>query len=119
MLGADFCWEIPDQWRWRGLADLALFIDYRGKTPAKVESGIRLITAKNVRQGYVDLEPEEFVTEATYHSWMTRGLPRQGDVLFTTEAPMGNAAVVKLAEKFALRSEPFAFVFSQRLTLDS
>ena len=29
------------------------FIDYRGKTPAKTSSGLRLITAKNVKMGFL------------------------------------------------------------------
>jgi hypothetical protein len=33
---------------------------------------------------------------------MTRGLPRKGDVLFTTAAPMGSVAVVLDDEPFAL-----------------
>jgi type I restriction enzyme S subunit len=102
LLGAERCRKVPPSWEWRGLADLVLFIDYRGKTPAKVEGGVRLITAKNVRRGSVSLSPEEFISEEIYTSWMTRGFPREGDVLFTTEAPMGNAAVVRLSERFAL-----------------
>ena len=68
------------------------FIDYRGKTPPKVDDGIRLITAKNVRMGFVQRTPEEFIDPAVYDAWMTRGFPRRGDVLFTTEAPLGNVA---------------------------
>jgi type I restriction enzyme S subunit len=68
---------------------LARFIDYRGKTPKKVDSGIPLITAKNVRFGYINREPYEYLTESEYESWMTRGFPRVGDILFTTEAPLG------------------------------
>lgn len=102
LLLADECWPVPFSWEWRGLADLALFIDYRGQTPTKAREGLRLITAKNVRKGSVSLVPEEVVTHDTYYSWMTRGLPKLGDVLFTTEAPMGNAAVVQLTENFAL-----------------
>lgn len=94
--------EIPPTWAWRGLADIALFIDYRGKTPIKTDSGVRLITAKNVRQGHVRLDPQEFISEKTYKDWMTRGFPEMGDVLFTTEAPMGNAAVVDIEENFGL-----------------
>jgi type I restriction enzyme S subunit len=33
---------------------------------------------------------------------MTRGFPKKGDVLFTTEAPMGKAALVAFSERFAL-----------------
>jgi type I restriction enzyme S subunit len=102
LLADELRWSVPPSWGWRGLADLVLFIDYRGKTPTKTDSGIRLITAKNVWRGFINLAPEEFLTEATYDGWMTRGLPRAGDILFTTEAPMGNAATVRLHEKFGL-----------------
>ncbi len=109
ILGDEHCWEVPSTWNWRGLADLALFIDYRGKTPAKVASGVRLITAKNVRQGFINFEPEEFVTEATYSTWMTRGLPRESDILFTTEAPMGNVALIDFPGRFALAQRTICF----------
>ncbi len=109
ILSADDRWEIPASWNWRGLADLVLFVDYRGKTPIKQSSGIRLLTAKNVRQGQIDLMPEEFLTEHEYKDWMTRGLPKVGDVLFTTEAPMGNAAVVELTVQFALAQRVICF----------
>ena len=109
MLSADDRWEIAETWAWRGLADLVLFVDYRGKTPAKLSSGVRLLTAKNVRKGQINLSPEEFLTEQEYHAWMTRGFPKAGDVLFTTEAPMGNAAVVELTERFALAQRVICF----------
>jgi type I restriction enzyme S subunit len=102
LLAAGDRWHVPSAWDWRALADLTLFIDYRGQTPTKVDSGVRLITAKNVRKGAINLAPEEFLSEQTYQTWMTRGLPRKGDVLFTTEAPMGNAAAVRFSERFAL-----------------
>lgn len=102
LLAAELRWAVPATWLWRGLADLALFIDYRGKTPTKVEQGVPLITAKNVRPGRINLKPTEFISDAEYDRWMTRGLPGVGDVLFTTEAPMGNAARVDLAGRFAL-----------------
>ena len=109
ILSANDCWEIPESWGWRGLADLVLFVDYRGRTPDKLSTGIRLLTAKNVRKGQVDLLPEEFLSEQDYTDWMTRGLPKAGDVLFTTEAPMGNAAVVELTERFALAQRVICF----------
>ena len=102
LLSAEDRWEIAGTWSWRALADLVLFVDYRGKTPVKQSSGVRLLTAKNVRRGQINLSPEEFLSETAYRGWMTRGFPKAGDVLFTTEAPMGNAAVVELTE----RSEP-------------
>ena len=37
------------------------FIDYRGKTPTKTESGIRLVTAKNVKMGFLQATPIEYI----------------------------------------------------------
>ena len=109
MLSKDLRWEVPGTWQWRSLTDLVLFVDYRGRTPRKKPRGIRLITAKNVRPWVINLDPEEFITETEYDEWMTRGLPKIGDVLFTTEAPMGNAAVVRLEECFALAQRVICF----------
>jgi type I restriction enzyme, S subunit len=70
------------------------FIDYRGKTPNKVTSGIPLITAKVIKGGTI-LPPDEFIDPDEYSSWMTRGLPKINDVLLTTEAPLGEVALVQ------------------------
>ncbi|KAF5424462.1 MAG: type I restriction enzyme, S subunit [Candidatus Methanomarinus sp.] len=70
------------------------FIDYRGKTPKKMESGIPLITAKIVKRGKI-LEPNEFIAPEDYDSWMTRGLPEIDDIVLTTEAPLGEIALIK------------------------
>lgn len=77
------------------------FIDYRGRTPVKTASGIRLITAKNVKMGYLQESPMEFIAAESYESWMTRGIPKKGDVLFTTEAPLANVAQLDTDEKVA------------------
>lgn len=92
--------------RWEGWIDTTIgavikFIDYRGKTPVKTESGVRLITAKNVKMGYLQETPAEFIAAEGYASWMTRGIPKKGDVLFTTEAPLANVAQLDTDEKVA------------------
>jgi type I restriction enzyme S subunit len=84
------------------LLELVDYIDYRGKTPEKSDSGIPLITAKNVKCGYVDDNPREYIPEENYDAWMTRGFPRKNDVLFTTEAPLGNVALLGEYEKVAI-----------------
>jgi len=70
------------------------FIDYRGKTPKKTTFGIPLVTAKIVKSGRI-LEPNEFIAKDAYDSWMTRGLPEIDDVVLTTEAPLGEVALIK------------------------
>ena len=70
---------------------MAAIIDYRGKTPRKTSSGIPLITAKVVKGGRIKT-PTEFIAIEDYDFWMRRGIPRLGDVLITTEAPLGEVA---------------------------
>jgi type I restriction enzyme S subunit len=71
------------------------WIDYRGATPEKTESGIPLVTAKNIRNGHIDLEASrEFIATDAYADWMRRGLLEVNDVLLTTEAPLGQVAMV-------------------------
>ena len=70
---------------------MAAIIDYRGKTPRKTSSGIPIITAKVVKGGRIKT-PTEFIAIEDYDFWMRRGIPRLGDVLITTEAPLGEVA---------------------------
>jgi len=79
---------------WRSLPleeAMDAIIDYRGKSPRKTPFGVPLITAKVVKDGRI-LPPTEFIDPADYDEWMRRGLPRAGDVLITTEAPLGEVA---------------------------
>jgi type I restriction enzyme S subunit len=101
--------ESPDdEWNVSELGKITKFIDYRGKTPTKTSTGVRLITAKNVKFGFLNKEPYEFIAEDHYEAWMTRGIPKKGDVLFTTEAPLANVAQLDTDEKV---------VFAQRLII--
>ena len=93
---------VPEDWEVLTIESvLDNIIDYRGKSPPKSEAGIPLITAKNVRKGYIDEEPREFIYENQFDTWMVRGTPRYGDVFITTEAPLGNIAKVP-KYKFAI-----------------
>lgn len=76
-------------------------IDYRGKSPPKAREGVPLITARNIRDGFINPDPREYVAESRFDSWMTRGLPEPGDILFTMEAPLANVAIAP-EYKFAL-----------------
>jgi len=65
--------------------------DYRGKTPEKTTSGIPLVTAKVIKDGRIET-PDEFIAPEAYDEWMRRGVPKAGDVVITTEAPLGEVA---------------------------
>ena len=86
---------IPEDWEVTQIKDVTDYVDYRGKTPKKVESGILLVTARNIKQGYLDYNTsQEYIAEDDYSNVMSRGIPKRGDVLLTTEAPLGNIAQI-------------------------
>ncbi|MBT2161317.1 restriction endonuclease subunit S [Zobellia barbeyronii] len=96
----DLC---PEFWHKCIFDDLFRFIDYRGKTPQKTPKGLRLITAKNIKMGFLSNEPIEFMSEEAYEDWMTRGFPIKSDIFFVTEGyTMGNVALNNRDDKFAL-----------------
>jgi type I restriction enzyme, S subunit len=90
---------------------MAAIIDYRGRTPQKTISGIPLVTAKVVKGGRIETL-DEFIAEEDYDEWMRRGLPEAGDIVMTTEAPLGEIAQlddrkVALAQRLiTLRGKP-------------
>ena len=90
--------ELPETWKMVELNQLFNFIDYRGKTPVKSTEGVSLITASNIRQGYMDYTRKEYISSEEYTTRKSRGITHKGDLLFTTEAPMGNVAICDLYE---------------------
>ena len=94
--------ECGPNWSSATIGQHIRFIDYRGRTPEKTSEGLRLITAKNVKRGFVQQAPMEFVAPESYASWMTRGIPKRGDVLFTTEAPLGNVAQLDTEDRVVI-----------------
>lgn len=94
--------DLPKGWEIKKLGEVTSYVDYRGKTPIKSTEGIFLVTAKNVKAGYMDYEiSKEYIPYENYEEVMRRGKPQIGDVLITTEAPMGNVASID-REGFAL-----------------
>ena len=84
---------IPEEWEIFELENIVKsIIDYRGKTPKKTNSGIPLVTAKVVKNGRINFANSEYIAEDDYESWMRRGMPNAGDVVITTEAPLGEVA---------------------------
>ena len=94
--GLDWPIVVPAHWEVLPLTRVvAKFVDYRGATPNKVNDGVPLITATQIKHGRIDhtLDPA-FISEIEYESRMTRGFPTLGDLLLTTEAPLGEAALI-------------------------
>lgn len=91
---------------------LEALIDHRGKTPKKLggdwtRCGHRVVSALNVKNSRVDLNDHHYVDHAMYRRWMPVPLAA-GDVLLTSEAPLGEVAFLASAETWCLGQRLFA-----------
>lgn len=90
-------------------------VDFRGRTPKKLgmdwaEHGHLALSANNVKHGYIDFARDpHYGDENLYTKWMAGRELHQGQVLFTTEAPMGNVAQVPDSRKYILSQRVIAF----------
>lgn len=96
--------DIPESWGWWSVESIiAKVIDYRGRTPPTSDAGtIPHVRTTQLRDGRIDWHVDRFVAAETYGTYMTRGLPERGDVLFTMEAPLGEVGVVDVDEPFSI-----------------
>lgn len=91
---------------------LSLVIDHRGKTVKKMGAdfslvGHRVISAINIKDRRVDNENLRYVSPEIYEQWMKEPL-RAGDVLLTSEAPLGELAYVEEDSDACLGQRLFA-----------
>lgn len=104
---------------WSGtLGDaLEVLIDHRGKTPRKLggdwtPDGVPVYSAVHVKNGRLDGEGARRIPVEMFERWMPVRL-KEGDVLLTSEAPLGETALVPTSAPaclgqrlFALRGKP-------------
>lgn len=102
-----------EDWKECTLGDVTqLVIDYRGKTPKKLNSdwstsGYRALSAKNIKTGHIVQEDTiRFVDEKLYKLWMKDEIQR-GDILITSEAPFGQILYWNSDEKIVLSQRVF------------
>lgn len=94
-----------DKWEEKIIDDLCeSIIDCVNKTAPRVdfETDYKMIRTTNIRNGKVSLNSVRYVNEETYEKWIRRQKPQRGDVLFTREAPLGEAGILNTDEKVFL-----------------
>ena len=106
--------QIPKNWQKDNLENLLdILIDHRGITPKKLgggwsASGIPALSAKNIKTGKIVNEKDiRFVSQKLYEEWMPEKL-EGGDVLLTSEAPLGELYFLKEKRDYVLSQRLFA-----------
>jgi type I restriction enzyme, S subunit len=97
--------EIPSPWTWRRLAMLTeLITDGEHATPPRIsEHQVPLVTAKNVRDGFMDYGNTDWVSSETAAKAWNRCRPAVGDVLLVcVGATIGRLCVLRESKDMVL-----------------
>ncbi len=97
-------YEVPDGWEWVRLGQITSKItDGDHKTPPRIPAGFRLLSAKNVRNGYLDFENCDCISEQHYLKSRERCCPDTGDLLIVSVGgTIGRTSLVPHDADFAL-----------------
>ena len=106
------------------LSNIENIIDYRGKTPKKLglswngEREYPALSAINVENGKINLSKTEHFGDAyLFSKWMKKAL-KLGQVILTTEAPVGNVAQINEKKHYILSQRVIAFETDKNLLDD-
>jgi type I restriction enzyme S subunit len=102
--GVEWLGDVPEHWEILALKRiLRHLIDCEHKTaPAVDTSEFRVVRTSAVRNGLLRQEGTYCTTASAYKNWTRRGVPQPGDVIFTREAPTGEACVVPDGQNLCL-----------------
>jgi type I restriction enzyme S subunit len=89
--------RIPKSWEVVPVEELCSeIVDCVNKTAPVLgqPTPFKMIRTTNVRNGRIDIENVRFVSEETFKVWTRRGALKEGDIVFTREAPVGEYGLV-------------------------
>ena len=100
-----------------------LIMDYRGKTPKKIgmnwtenQRDIIALSAKNIKDNkIVNTDKSHYGNEFLYKRWMKDGDIKPGDILMTSEAPLGEVYLINKPIKAILSQRLFLLRFNKKI----
>ncbi|EKD06067.1 restriction endonuclease subunit S [Limnospira platensis] len=88
---------------WIPLSQLCeAIVDCEHKTAPVQDSGIPSIRTTNIKNGRLDLENANLVSEETYKLWTARLEPQPNDLILAREAPVGEVGIVPRGKRVCL-----------------
>ena len=87
---------IPEDWEVSPLEAFTSFISYGFTNPMPTsESGVHMITAKDINSGKIQFDTARCTTEEAYRTLLTaKSRPKKGDLLLTKDGTLGRLALV-------------------------
>ena len=86
---------VPEDWDVLPFEEYYSFISYGFTNPMPTtESGIYMVTAKDINNGKIQLDTARFTTEEAYRALTAKSRPKKGDLLLTKDGALGRLALV-------------------------
>lgn len=86
---------LPERWKVVRIADVAeKIVDCPHSTPTFTPPGFLVVRNFNIRGGVFDPTRSFYTSEEQYLERVKRGAPRPGDIVFSREAPVGEACII-------------------------
>lgn len=76
------------------MGDIAALFDGPHATPRKIAAGPWFLSISSLKSGYLDLAESAHLSEEDFPRWTRRVQPQAGDVLFSYETRLGDAALM-------------------------
>lgn len=72
-------------------------------TPIRIEKGIKLLSARNIKDGFIDFEKNlDYISEAEYLRISKRCKPEKGDILMSCSGSVGRVSIINTDEPLSL-----------------
>ncbi|EDS5056064.1 restriction endonuclease subunit S, partial [Salmonella enterica] len=95
--------KLPHNWTTVHLIEICEYlVDCHNKTAPYTNTGIPIIRTTNIRERRFLEQDLKFISQETYDFWSKRCPPSPGDIIFTREAPMGEALIIPPNVKWCL-----------------
>lgn len=82
------------EWNSTTIGDVAEIFDGPHATPKKTETGPWFLSISSLKQGKLDLSDSAHLSDDDFQKWTRRVTPRKGDILFSYETRLGEAAMM-------------------------
>lgn len=105
--------EIPESWEWVRLSGVVDVRDGTHDSPRYYETGIPLITSKNISNGGLSFDNVKYISKEDAKKINERSNVDTGDILFAMIGSIGNPVIVNKDRDFCVKNVALFKVFSK------
>lgn len=102
-IDTEYIFDLPESWVFTTWGKISEWITYGFTKPMpKSDSGVKLLTAKDVQYFDVNINDAGLTTSSAFQSLSDKDRPIKGDLLITKDGSIGRAALVRTDEPFCI-----------------